>query len=187
MILQEGFQQLHPLIVRRAGHEFGRLDRVLQLRIVRIEPEERRLPVAMAVIGQVDVDQALGREPGRLRGGVFANLLAEDDARQAPIFASRFAVSAEHEPFEEELVGLDQGFQFGGRDFQLFGGLIPGRAIGAKRGRSFEQGFFLRRGRRGIGGPADGAEAGFGDGLGDDIGTGARHGATSLGRSRRVA
>jgi len=89
------FQQLHPLFVRRAGHEFGRLDRVLQLGIVGIESKERRLLVAMAVIGQVDVDQALGREPRRLGGGVLADLFAEDDAGEASIFASRLAIGPE--------------------------------------------------------------------------------------------
>ena len=87
-------------------------DDLLHLRIVRIEPVVARLLVAVAVVGQVDVDELLCREARGLAFGVFADLPAEDDAGDAAVLAGHLAIGAAHQAAEEKRVRPREVFQF---------------------------------------------------------------------------
>jgi len=166
-------EQFLAMLGGHLAFAFDAAECFLELRVGRIETVERRLLVAVPVIGQVDIHQTLSREARGLSGGVETDLLAKDDAGNAPILAGGLAVGPEHDPPKQVLVSLHQRLQLGGGGLELFGGLVPGRPIGANGGDPLEPGLRFRGGRNGINGA--GAPDARGVGLVDVV----VHGATS--------
>jgi hypothetical protein len=128
----------------------------LQLQVVRIEPVVLRLLVAVAVIGQVDVDELLRGEARGLTLGVLTDLPAEDDAGDAAVLAGHLPVGAVHQAAEEKRVLPRQGLEFRGGPLESLAGLIPAGALGANLGDALEQCLLVRRGGDGIDRPRAG-------------------------------
>jgi hypothetical protein len=159
------FAQVHPEVVLRKLLELLLAVGVEDLRdvhrgfhvwIVRIQPDERRLLVAVAVIGQVDVRQALRGEARALAVHVLLDLLEEDEGRQPAAVAGAFAVGAVNEFLEEPAVGAGAGAEVGDRPAEVGGGRGPGVPLGAIGREVLEEGLLLGGGGDGIGRPRAG-------------------------------